>query len=240
MKCSSCGANTWLSHGAGGAVLCKKCADNDGSRPVVYFQETPDKPDETSVMPEAPSVKPEAPPVKPEEASVQFEETAVQPDETSVKPEERAVNSAKTSDKSEEASVIFEDTAIQPDEASVKSEESAVNSVQLQGGYKTSVWIAKLVSFIGWIICCIALFMTFVTLIDAIRSGVLSLDPGLGLLADRVLDGVKSGLILFGPGLGLFSAGLVLIVVGQAGRALFDNANCSRQLLELMKKKSSL
>ena len=237
MKCSSCGANTWLSHGTGSAVLCKKCADNDGSRHVVYFQETSDKPDETSVMPEAP-------PDKPEEASVKFEETAVQPEEASVKLEESAANPEKTSvkseNKSEEASVISEETADQPDEDSVKPEESAVNSDQVQSGYKSSVWIAKLVSFIGWIICCIALFMTFVTLIGGVRSGLLSLDPNAGLFSAGVVAGVKSGLIFIGPSLGLFSAGLLLIVVGQASRALFDNANYSRQLLELMNKKSAL
>ena len=235
MKCSACGAKTWLSHGAGGAVLCKNCADSGEPIPAVYFQENSEKPDVTLVIPDVNPDEPEQSTVESEETTEEvvektiqgtIEETTVQPEDASVKREESAVNP--------------EEIPVKSEEIPVKPEENAVNSYQTQGDYKTSVWITKLVSFIGWMICCIAIFMTFVILIGGIRSGALFPDPGLELLSDRVLDSVKSGLILLGPGLGLFSAGLLLIVVGQAGRALFDNANCSRQMLELMKKKSGL
>ena len=228
MKCSACGAKTWLSHGAGGAVLCKNCADNGEPSPAVYFQENSEKPDVTLVIPDVNPDEPEQSTVESEETTEEVVEKTIQGtiEETTVQPED--------------ASVKREESAVNPEEIPVKPEENAVNSYQTQGDYKTSVWITKLVSFIGWMICCIAIFMTFVILIGGIRSGALFPDPGLELLSDRVLDSVKSGLILLGPGLGLFSAGLLLIVVGQAGRALFDNANCSRQMLELMKKKSGL
>lgn len=228
MKCSACGAKTWLSHGAGGAVLCKNCADSGEPIPAVYFQENSEKPDVTLVIPDVNPDEPEQSTVESEETTEEVVEKTIQGtiEETTVQPED--------------ASVKREESAVNPEEIPVKPEENAVNSYQTQGDYKTSVWITKLVSFIGWMICCIAIFMTFVILIGGIRSGALFPDPGLELLSDRVLDSVKSGLILLGPGLGLFSAGLLLIVVGQAGRALFDNANCSRQMLELMKKKSGL
>lgn len=230
MKCSACGARTWFSHGTGSAVLCKNCADNGEAGPPVYFQETSDKPHETMVIPEIA-------PINPEETPVKVEESAVEPEEASVEVEENAALPEDSPVKPEESAADQEESPARSEETSVKPGESPANSNQVQSGYKTSIWIAKLVSFIGWITCCIALFMTFVTLIAGLRSGLFSLDPGIGLLSDQVLHGVKSGLLLLGPGLGLLSAGLLLIVAGQAGRALFDNASSSRQILELMKKR---
>lgn len=49
----------------------------------------------------------------------------------------------------------------------------------------------------------------------------------------------KMGILALGPGLGVFTGGLVLVVAGQATRALLDNANYTRQILELMSKEAS-
>jgi len=174
MKCSSCGANTWISHGTGRAVLCKKCFDEGGAHNFVYFKE---------------------PPVNSEEASVKFEEAPVN---------------------SEDTSAIFEETQVKSGDASGKLEETQVNSDQVPVNHKASLLIAKFVSFIGWLICCIAIFGIFVSLTGEGKRGLFSLVPSLGL----------------------FSGGLLFVVVGQTSRALFDNTNYTRQILEIMKKET--
>ena len=81
--------------------------------------------------------------------------------------------------------------------------------------YKTSIGVAKLVSFIGWV---------------AVLAGV-------GLSAWLVKDG---GMSLLGlpSAITVILVGLLLVIGGQASRAVMDNANYSKQMLNEMCKKS--
>ena len=45
-------------------------------------------------------------------------------------------------------------------------------------------------------------------------------------------------ILAIAPGLGLFVGGLVLVITGQASRAVMDNANYSKLMLEEMRKKN--
>lgn len=80
--------------------------------------------------------------------------------------------------------------------------------------YKTSIIIAKLVSAVGWITCAFSLIVVAISVSENGRMGLLSLAPMLGT----------------------FLGGLILVMAGQATRAIMDNANYSKQMLEEMRK----
>lgn len=85
-------------------------------------------------------------------------------------------------------------------------------NAESQDDYGTSIAIAKLVSFIGWI---------------AVIAGV-------GLTAMLVMEG---DMALLGVPSAVTAAlvGLILVIAGQSSRAIFDNANYSKHMLELMR-----
>lgn len=103
------------------------------------------------------------------------------------------------------------------DGVSVPSEgysKPPVGTGQVPSDYQTGIGVAKAISLIGWFLCGISVLIVLASIGAARGMGLLSL----------------------GPGLGLFTGGLLLVVAGQATRALLDNANYTRQILELMKK----
>lgn len=192
MKCSSCGAYTWGSHGPGRAILCKKCFENGASPPVVYFQ--------------VKSAKPEENPVKLEEISFEFKENPAESEGHSVKveetldmPEENPVGVDETSEIPEENPVNPEGNSVKVEKALVEPESPQVIPDQVPADYKSSAMITRSVSYIGWFLCCLAVLIAFIPFIDGKQTGLFSL----------------------GMSLGFFSSGLLFVVVGQASRVLY-------------------
>jgi hypothetical protein len=85
----------------------------------------------------------------------------------------------------------------------------------LAADYQTGILIAKAVSGIGWVTCFIALIIILMAFGSNGVIGALALAPGLGVLI----------------------GGLILVISGQTSRAIFDNTNYSRQILEEIRKK---
>ncbi|MEA3302622.1 MAG: hypothetical protein U9Q75_05010, partial [Pseudomonadota bacterium] len=166
MKCSSCGAFTWGSHGPGRAVLCKKCFGNGASPPVVYFQVKSAKPEENPVKLEEISFEFKENPAESEGNSVKVEETLDMPEENPVQLEENPVGLDETSE-------IPEENSVNPDGDSVKVEKTLVEPEspreipdQEPADYKSSAMITRFVSYIGWFLCCLAILIVFIPFID--------------------------------------------------------------------------
>jgi len=81
--------------------------------------------------------------------------------------------------------------------------------------YKTSIGVALFVSFIGWV---------------AVLAGV-------GLFLQLVNQG-GMGLLGLPSAITVALVGLLLVIGGQASRAVMDNANYSKQMLDEMRKKA--
>jgi hypothetical protein len=88
-----------------------------------------------------------------------------------------------------------------------------MNEVKEKNDYKTSIAIAALVILIGWIAVVAGAFFS----LFLIKEG------GMGLL------GLPSAITVT-------LIGLMLVLSGQASRAIFDNANYSKQMLHEMRK----
>jgi len=88
-------------------------------------------------------------------------------------------------------------------------------ALEVSNDYKVSKGVSKFVSFGGWFICAISLILVLVSLTTIGRLGLLAIAPALGL----------------------FVGGLILVMAGQVTRAALDNANYSKQMLEIMRKK---
>lgn len=82
--------------------------------------------------------------------------------------------------------------------------------------YKTSIFVAKIVSASGWLTCVVAVALVISAFASVGKMGALSLLPGIGVLI----------------------GGLILVIAGQTSRAIMDNTNYSRQMLEEMRKKT--
>jgi hypothetical protein len=87
-----------------------------------------------------------------------------------------------------------------------------VKNKSKRSNYKPDDGVSKLVSFVGWVIVAISLIMIPASL------------ASLGLVGNLASS------------FGLLTGGLLLVVAGHATRALLNNANYTRQILELMKK----
>ena len=99
------------------------------------------------------------------------------------------------------------------------SENSAVDIVVSHTDYTTSILVAKLVSAIGWVTCVVAVVIIISAFASAGKMGTLAL----------------AALV---PGLAVLIGGLILVIAGQSSRAVMDNTNYSRQMLEEMRKKA--
>jgi len=102
----------------------------------------------------------------------------------------------------------------EPVSASQSSANKELYPYESENDYKTSISIAQFISFIGWLMCICALILVITTFSEAGRMGVLVLASGLGV----------------------FIGGLILVIAGQTSRAVMDNTNYSRQMVDLMKK----
>jgi len=89
---------------------------------------------------------------------------------------------------------------------------STENIQEQSTDYGTSIAVAKIIEFIGWI---------------AVVAGV-GFTVLLVLEGDMALLGVPSSVTVA-------LIGLMLVLAGQASRALFDNANYSKQMLDEMR-----
>jgi hypothetical protein len=88
--------------------------------------------------------------------------------------------------------------------------------------YSLGRWLARLVSFLGWAVL-------------AAGAGV----PTLSVVLGRPELGIGSiGLVALGGGLALI--GLLLVALGLALRALFDQANAARELVAIERLKAGL
>jgi len=92
-----------------------------------------------------------------------------------------------------------------------KAAKQQKEDLGLDSDYGTSIMVAKLVSAVGWVICCVAVIIVFAAIGGAGRLGLLAIAPGVGVLI----------------------GGLLLVISGQGARAVMDNANSSRQMLQL-------
>jgi len=101
-----------------------------------------------------------------------------------------------------EISVQFKETPDKHEEENspVKSKSTQVKFNQVPVDYQSSVLIAKFISSIGWFICCVALLIVFISLTSKGEIELFSL----------------------GASLGLFSSGLLVVVVVQVCRVLFE------------------
>ena len=92
--------------------------------------------------------------------------------------------------------------------------KAQLSNNSMPNDYKTTIVVSKFVSFMGWIVCAVAILLVIVSLSSAGRFGLLAIAPAIGV----------------------FIGGLILVMAGQATRATVENTNYSRQMLELMKK----
>ena len=226
MQCSTCGVTIWVSHGAGREVLCKNCYENRESPPATYFQETPNKSDESRVKLEEASFEFDKIPLRPEESQVKLEEITFDFDGNPVKkgeapqaPEDNPVNReqkpaiheespveiGETPETSGESPVKVAETPAMPGEEQVQIEEAIaeqkstqVNPNQAPLHNKSGLLIARSLSFLGWFLCCIAILVAFIPLSAGRETEQFSLGIGLGLL----------------------SCGLLFVLVGHASRFL--------------------
>ena len=84
------------------------------------------------------------------------------------------------------------------------------------GDYNTSIVVAKIVSFIGWVNCLVALIFVLVAIGNA----------------------GELGMLLLLSGIGVFIGGLLLVVAGQFTRATIDNTIYSREMLMIMRNRN--
>ncbi len=95
----------------------------------------------------------------------------------------------------------------------ISSIEKLTSSSEVSNSYAASIGVANLVSFIGWIAVMGGISLTF----------VLVKESGMALMG--IPSAVTVALV-----------GLILVISGQASRAVFDNANYSKHMLHEMRK----
>ena len=110
---------------------------------------------------------------------------------------------------------------IYPDIASDKIISVTNINEQATNDYGTAIFMAQFVSFIGWIAVLVGSFIVIMALAPMLKSG----EMGLEVLA-------------VAPSLSVFIVGLILVVLGQTSRAVLDNANYSKQMLDEMRNSS--
>lgn len=93
----------------------------------------------------------------------------------------------------------------------------SVDNIQDQSNdYGVSTTVAKIISSFGWISVFSGIVLIIMALAEAAKSGGL----GIGTL-----------MALF-PAFGAIVGGLLLVITGQVSRAVMDNANYSKQMLD--------
>ena len=97
---------------------------------------------------------------------------------------------------------------------------SVVNINEQETDYGMAIGMAKFLAFIGWIGVLIGAIIVISALIPILKSGQIGLE-----------------VLALGPSLSVFVIGLVLVVMGQTSRAVLDNANYSKQMLNEMQNK---
>ena len=99
--------------------------------------------------------------------------------------------------------------------AKQKRKQSSEDIVKTSDDYGTAIFISKLVSFIGWIAVIGGALLTLILL-------------------------VEGGMALAGlaPAISAVPVGLILVISGQASRAVMDNANYSKAMLKVMLERS--
>ena len=87
--------------------------------------------------------------------------------------------------------------------------------------YRTGRLLARIISFVGWIVVAASIVLLILFLIGLAQQGVYS---------DHVMMFGMAGLTV-----GSILAGIVLVAVGQMLRATLDTADNTRQMLEIMR-----
>ncbi len=96
---------------------------------------------------------------------------------------------------------------------------STENIQEQSTDYGASIAVAKIIAFIGWMAVFGGVILVLIAVTEAINSGKISIGTILVIL----------------PTAGVSITGLILILAGQASRALLDNANYSKQMLDEMR-----
>ena len=105
-------------------------------------------------------------------------------------------------------------------ETKIEESEKVIEEVYTKNDYTTSIFIASLISFLGWIAVIIGIVLVVISIGDMVRRGSISWEI----------------IFVIAPSLGVFVTGFFLIIVGQTARAVFDNTNYSKQMLYEMKR----
>ncbi len=85
--------------------------------------------------------------------------------------------------------------------------------------YQLTILVAKIIAFLGWATIAIAGITLLITIFNMFSHG-----RGMGL----------EFIFIILPSLGAIAVGLVLIIIGQSSRAILDNTNYTREMLEIM------
>ncbi len=93
----------------------------------------------------------------------------------------------------------------------------SVDNIQEQSNdYGVSITVAKIISFFGWISVFAGIVLIIMALAEAVKSGGFGIGTMLALYPASVA----------------IVGGLVLVITGQVSRAVMDNANYSKQMLD--------
>lgn len=114
---------------------------------------------------------------------------------------------------------VFKNITIDEKE-SVLISENKVTMAQ-QSAYGTARFVSFFISFLGWVAFVVGIIAAFASM------GSLQLKYGAGVSVLALL-----------PGLGISISGLFLVAAGQVTRATVDNADNTRQILDLLRGKA--
>lgn len=96
----------------------------------------------------------------------------------------------------------------------------SVDNIQEQSNdYGVSITVAKIISFFGWISVIAGIVLIIIALAEAAQSGRFGIGTMMALI----------------PAFGAIVGGLVVVITGQVSRAVMDNANYSKQMLDEMR-----
>ncbi len=119
--------------------------------------------------------------------------------------------------------VIEEEWFVEPSETTNSSSVSSVkNTGACQSDYEVARKISKFLSFLGWLVFAVGVIAAIAGLVSGTQS--------------RYGGGVS--LLALLPGLGISVSGLFLVAAGQVTRATVDNADHTREILNIIREKA--
>ncbi len=96
----------------------------------------------------------------------------------------------------------------------------SVDNIQEQSNdYGVSITVAKIISFFGWLAVISGFILIMMAAAETVKSGEFGLGTALALY----------------PSVVAIVSGLVLVITGHVSRAVFDNTNYTKQMLDEMR-----